>query len=236
MKNRSLSTPAFISCAVFFLCSFENPKNEIENLISEEQNEPFDAIIVPGVPYENKSLEIILKERIFWAKYLYDTKIAKNIIFSGGSVYTPFVEGEVMRIYADSLGIPHEHTFSETKAEHSTENVYYSLQIAKKLGFKKIAVATDPYQAVLIRNFIRKFCPEVKILKIIYSKIDTKNSPWPTIDASSAYTESFESLILRENKIKRFKGTMGKNIMFNAKDSSEFNQRAFAYTKIRKHF
>jgi uncharacterized SAM-binding protein YcdF (DUF218 family) len=236
MKKRSLSTPAFLSCAFLVMCSFENPKNEIEKLIAEEQTDPFDAIIVPGVPYENESLEIILKQRILWAKYLYDKGIAKNIIFSGGSVYSPYVEGEIMRIYADSLGIPHEHTFSETKAEHSTENVFYSLQMAKKLGFKKIAVATDPYQAVLIRSFVRKFCPEVKILKVIYTKIDTKNTPWPEIEPNSAYAENFESLITRENKVKRFKGTMGKNIVFNAKDSSEFNRKVPTYTKFRKHF
>lgn len=236
MKKRSLSTPAFLSCAFFICCSFENPKNEIEHFISEEQSDPFDVIIVPGVPYENKSLELILKERIFWAKYLYEKGIAKNIIFSGGSVYTPFVEGKIMRIYADSLGIPHQHTFSETKAEHSTENVFYSLQMAKKLGFKKIAVATDPYQAILIRSFVRKFCPEVKILKIIYTKIDTKNSPWPEIEPSSAYSANFESLITRQNKIKRFKGTMGRNIVFSEADSSEFKRNAPTYTKLRKHF
>src|SRR4051812_23617994 len=108
MKKRSLSTPTFLSFALFICCSFENPKNETDSFISEEQEDPFDVIIVPGVPYENKSLEIILKERMLWAKYLYDKGIAKNIIFSGGSVYTPYVEGVIMRIYADSLGIPHE--------------------------------------------------------------------------------------------------------------------------------
>jgi uncharacterized SAM-binding protein YcdF (DUF218 family) len=236
MKKRSLSTPAFLSCALFICCSFENPKNESEYLFSEEQDDPYDVIIVPGVPYENESLEIILKERMLWAKYLYDKGIAKNIIFSGGSVYTPFVEGEIMRIYADSLGIPHEHTFSETKAEHSTENVFFSLQMAKKLGFKKIAVATDPYQAVLIRSFIRKFCPEVKILKVVYTKIDTKNTPWPEIESGSAHSENFESLITRQNKIKRFKGTMGRNIVFNETDSIEFNRKVPTYTKFRKHF
>jgi uncharacterized SAM-binding protein YcdF (DUF218 family) len=220
--KRSLSTP-FLSCALFLLCSYDKPSEESTDL-NEEAANPYDVIIVPGVPYKNASMKTVLKARILWAKYLYERGIAKNIIFSGSSVYTPYVEGKIMRIYADSLGIPAKNTFSEIQAEHSTENVFYSLQMAKKLGFKRIAVATDHYQAFLINGFIRRNCPEVKIITIVYNKINL-NAPWPEIDATSAGADNFVSLVKRENRFKRLKGTMGKNINYNEKDSSNFIRR-----------
>ncbi|HEY0029922.1 MAG TPA: YdcF family protein [Bacteroidia bacterium] len=221
--KRSLSAPTFLGCAFLLLCSYDKANKESIDL-NEEAANPYDVIIVPGVPYQEPSMKTILKMRILWAKYLYERGITKNIIFSGSSVYTPFVEGKIMKIYADSLGIPSEHTFSEEEAEHSTENIYYSVQLAREHGFKRIAVATDQYQALLIGSYIRKFFPEVKILTIDYNKINLKAS-WPIIDDSSAYADNFVSLVKRESRFKRFKGTMGKNIIYNEKDSSVYNRR-----------
>src|SRR6476620_7819913 len=70
---------------------------------------PYDVIIVPGVPYDAAQVSQIYKARMLWAKWLYDRKIAKNIIFSGSAVHTPYVEAQTMKIMADSMGIPSEH-------------------------------------------------------------------------------------------------------------------------------
>lgn len=217
MKS-SLSTPTFLGCLFILLCSYDKSNKESNNL-NEEQENPYDVIIVPGVPFQEPSMKMVLKARILWAKYLFERGIAKNIIFSGGSVYTPYVESKVMKIYADSLGIPSKNTFSEEEAEHSTENIFYSVQMAKELGFKRIAVATDGYQACLIKGYVKKKFPEVKIITINYKKINM-HGEWPEIDAESAYAENFVSLAKRENKIKRMKGTMGMNVIDQAKDSS----------------
>ena len=225
MNYRTFSTPAFLSCALSFLCSYDYLHPEKQNLERIKSTGPYDVIIVPGVPYQNPTFKIILKARILWAKYLFDQHIAKNIIFSGSSVYTPYKEGEIMRIYADSLHIPSSHTFSETRAEHSTENIYYSLLMAKKLGFKKIAVATDQYQAVILDRFIIKNCPEVKVIPIEYNKINLLTTILPEIDPSSAHVDTFVSLVKRENRIKRFKGTMGRNISFAKNDSTDFQEK-----------
>jgi hypothetical protein len=160
-----------------------------------------------------------MKARILWAKYLYDHKVTKNIIFSGSSVYTPYVEGQIMKIYADSIGLPSTNTYSEVEAEHSTENIYYSMLMAKKMGFKRVAVATDQYQAIIINRYIKNMFPELKIIPIQYDKIKTRTAPWPIIDASSAYDDTFVSLVKRENRVKRFKGTLGKNINYNENGS-----------------
>lgn len=224
--NRSLSCPTFLSYILCFFCSSDYAQSITQNLENENDSVPYDVIIVPGVPYTDPTFAIILKARLLWSKYLFENKIAKNIIYSGSSVYTPFVEGKIMRIYADSLQIPSEHTFSETQAEHSTENIYYSLLMAKELGFKKVGVATDQYQTLLIARYIKKNCPEVTIIPIEYKKIHLMKTPWPEINPNSAYVNDFVSIVERETRIKRLKGTMGMNINYARKDSVEYASKS----------
>ena len=212
MKNLNLTTPAVLSCALIVLCSYNKPDLARKDVEEKRKSDPYDVIIVPGVPYQYASMRSVLKARVLWAKYLYENGFTKNIIFSGSSVYSPYIEGEIMRIYADSLGIPAAHTFAETEAEHSTENIYYSLMMAQEMGFKKIAVATDKYQAVIINKFIKRKCPAIEIVTIEYNKINLPNAMWPEIDPESAYVNTFVSLPKRENYFKRMKGTLGKNI------------------------
>src|SRR5579871_1824586 len=156
-----------------------------------------------------------MKGRIYWSKYLFDHGIAKNIMYSGSSVYSPYYEGEVMALYAKALGIPAEHIFTETKAEHSTENIYYSYKKAKKLGFITIALASDPFQSKSLRKFIRKkIDAEVAVIPMV---IDTMKMIEPTmtdpeIDYQKAYNPNFISLTKREGFWKRLRGTMGKNM------------------------
>ncbi|MDF2437388.1 MAG: YdcF family protein [Bacteroidota bacterium] len=226
MNYKKIYTPAFLSCAISFLCSYDQPKQKNKESHKDKANDVYDVIIVPGAPYLDPSMKLVLKSRILWAKYLYDHKLAKNIIFSGSSVYSPYVEGKIMRIYADSLNIPSEHTFSETKAQHSTENIFYSVEMARKLGFKRIAVATDHYQMVILNYYIKKNFPDVTILPIDYKKIDLINAAWPEIDETPAYVEDFVSLIKRESRSERFKGTLGKNVSFTQNDSTYENSRS----------
>ena len=159
-------------------CSFKHyAKKSYEKAAVEK---PFDVIIVPGVPYEKENTTSVMKMRIFWAKQLYDSGFTKNIIFSGSAVYSPYVEGIAMKVIADSLGIPSDHTFSETKAEHSSENVYYSWKMAKEMGFQKIAMATDPFQSRLLRSFTKKYCPGVKAIPIVFDRLQSDDSPLPS--------------------------------------------------------
>jgi uncharacterized SAM-binding protein YcdF (DUF218 family) len=216
--KRSLSTPILLGCGIILLCSSQKNRKEPLDLNCEAQN-PYDVIIVPGVPYQVSSMETVLKARIFWAKYLYERGVAKNIIFSGSSVYTPFVEGRIMKMYADSLGIPANHTFSEEEAEHSTENVFYSVRMAREMGFRRIALATDHYQAFLLGKYMKNHFPDVPVLPIAYRHINIR-AEWPLIADTTAFSDYFVSLVKRENRIKRLKGTLGMNIVYNEKDSS----------------
>ncbi len=233
MNHRHFSTSVFISWALCFAFSDAEAKTKKQLPDKQKELEHYDVIIVPGVPYKDPKLEIIFKARMLWANYLYQNGVTDNIIFSGGAVYNSFVEGKIMKIYADSLHIPSAHTFSETQAEHSTENVYYSLLMAKQLGFKKIAVATDQYQAIIIRNFMRKNCPDVDLVLIDFKKINLITAPWPEIEPSSACMDNFVSLVDRENKVKRFKGTLGKNIDYASNDSIAAKEKQAIYPAVK---
>ena len=181
------------------------------------KEKPFDVIIVPGVPYDKAATTSVMTLRLYWAKHLYDSGFTKNIIFSGSSVYTHFVEGIAMKIMADSLGIPPDHTFYETKAEHSTENIYFSWKMAREKGFQKIALATDPYQAALLRRFMRRYTPGVKNIPIVFSLLDIDDRSLPKIDTSAAFVQNFVPLTKREGFWERFQGTMGKRVREDVK-------------------
>ncbi|HMG88604.1 MAG TPA: ElyC/SanA/YdcF family protein [Chryseolinea sp.] len=191
-------------------CSFKHyAKKSYEKALKEK---PFDVVIVPGVPYEKENTTSVMKMRIYWAKLLYDSGFTKNIIFSGSAVYSHFVEGIAMKIIADSLGIPSDHTFSETKAEHSTENVYYSWKMAQEMGFQKIALASDPFQSRVLRSFAKKYCPGVKAIPIVFDLLQIDDKPLPLIDTTNSYRPDFVSIMERESFWQRLRGTMGKRI------------------------
>lgn len=191
-------------------CSFSSKTTK--RLLDESKNESYDMIVVPGVPLEDGKWSRVMKARIYWAKYLYEKGIAKNIMFSGSAVYSPYVEAEIMSLYAQALGIPKENIYVESKAEHSTENIYYSYNKALKLGFKTVALASDPFQTRMLKKFSRSNVSEdVKLIPIVIDTLRMIEPEMidPVIDIRSAYVENFVSLPERENFFERLRGTMG---------------------------
>ena len=178
-------------------------------------NKSYDMIIVPGIPLEDSlQWSRIMRGRVYWAKFLFDKGIAKNIMFSGSAVHTPYYEATVMALYAEAIGIPEKNIFTELKAEHSTENLYYSYKQSKKLGFKTIALASDPFQSKQLRSFAHlRLSRDIGIIPFV---VDTlllieplmKN---PVIDYQQAFKKDFISLEKRESRWKRIKGTIGWN-------------------------
>ncbi|HEY0652600.1 MAG TPA: YdcF family protein [Chryseosolibacter sp.] len=200
-------------------CTFTHYANK--SYAEAKKAKPYDVVIVPGVPFEGENTTGVMKMRLFWAKHLYDSGYTRNIIFSGSSVYSPYVEGIVMKTMADSLGIPPEHTFSETKAEHSTENAYYGYRMAKQLGFSKIALATDPFQSGMLRSFMRRFCPGMRSVPIIFGTLNIDDKQLPKIDSTAGYVPAFVSITERESFWQRMRGTLGKKVKEEAKADME---------------
>jgi len=206
--------------AILSSCAFS--KRTCIKYYTKASTKTYDMIIVPGVPLATDSLQWsrIMKARVYWSKYLYDKGIAKNIMYSGGAVHTPYYEAMIMAMYAEAIGIPKEHIYTEIKAEHSTENIYYCYKKSKKAGFETIALATDPFQAKQMRKFTRRLDPSIDLIPIIYDSLKTMEPTMinPSIEYKQAFKENFKSLEEREGFWKRTRGTFGKNIDKNAYD------------------
>ncbi len=220
MKYTTLILSLLISLILLNACT--STKFAQKTFAAAKLNAPYDVVIVPGLPYDDSnSLNIILSARMLWSKKLYDEGTTKNIIYSGAAVSTPYLEGIAMKTIADEMGIPNEHTFAETKAEHSTENVWYSYLLAKKLGFTKIALATDPFQTKMLKRFLLKRLNGMPALPIIFLDLDptnNRNLTIPKINPSEAFVKDFIPLNKREGFFKRYAGTRGKHIDFTKTD------------------
>ena len=173
-------------------------------------NKTFDVAIVPGVPFKNAQWDSVMKGRVLWADFLYKRGIIRNIIFSGSAVYSPYYEAKIMGLYAQQLGIPDSNIFYDTKAEHSTENIYYSYELAREKGFKTIALVTDPFQSSLTKGFTRRrFATKIQHIPFLVDTLKKLNGSDYTIDPVSAFESEFKSITERENWFKRFRGTLG---------------------------
>jgi len=203
--------------ALLNACSFS--EKTTERYLKQATGKTYDMIAVPGVPYTEAGWDSTMKARVYWSKYLYDKGIAKNIMYSGSSVASPYYEGKIMALYAVAIGIPKEHVYTEIKAEHSTENLYYVYLRSKKLGFTSIALATDPFQAKQLKRFARiRIENGADLIPIVFDTLRAMQ-PYminPKIDDKQAYNSNFIPLKKRESFWKRLRGTMGKNIDYKA--------------------
>lgn len=174
---------------------------------------PYDVVIVPGVPYKDKSMSDVMNFRVRWAKKLYDEGVTKNVIFSGSAVYTPYVEGKVMALMGEKIGIPKEHIFVEDKAEHSTENMYYGYLLAKKLGFNHIAVASDQYQTFMLSEVHERFkLYGIGFLPMTISFMRSADKDPILINPETAMVDDFVALPERQSFSERLRGTRGKYV------------------------
>lgn len=194
-------------------CSFSQRKSLA--FLKASEGKTYDAIIVPGYPFTEPAWHDVMRARVYWAKWLFDRGFAKNLIFSGSSVYSPYIEGKIMGLYAKAIGIPESSIFVEAFAEHSTENLFYAVKLGKKTGFKSFALASDPFQCKMLKGFARRHWDgELALLPFVFDSLE--NYPeriyTPSIPFHEAKVEPFISLTEREGFFKRLKGTRGKSI------------------------
>lgn len=202
-----------VSCLLF------KPSAAKMNRRALKAHKQYDAVIVPGIQFIEPAWDKVLQLRLIWAKHLYDKGITKNIITSGTSVYTPYVEAKIMAEYLVAMGVPREHVLIEDRAEHSTENLWYGYKLAKKRGFKAIALCSDPFQSKMLYRFAkRRTKREVYFLPAIFDTIRTLPHDTPVINYKTLKVEDFVPITEKYSKWQRFKGTMGRNINFREKE------------------
>jgi hypothetical protein len=211
-----------IAIMVISIASCGSTQRAFENV---RQQMPFDAVIVPGVPFDTAWSDV-MRMRVLWSYHLYKNGYTNNIIFSGSAVYSPYIESRIMAEYAEALGVPSEHIFTEERAEHSTENVFYSYYMAKDLGFQNVALATDPFQTKMVKSFAKKKKLDIAYIPAIFDTIKTNYANVnATIDPTWAEVENFEALPDREGFWKRFAGTLGKNLKYTPDQITDANMK-----------
>lgn len=187
-----------ISIALFAFSKYQFRYVPKQVLAETRLEQPYDAVIVPGIPFHNMEWDWLMKMRVYWGVYLYKEGITKNIIFSGSAVHTAYIEAEIMALYAQQLGIPKEHIFIEPNALHSTENVDYSCIIANNECLHRVAVATDPFQSWFLKFYIAKHNLPVASLPAVIDITDTMDKHPITIDPSDAFVKDHIPLKERE--------------------------------------
>lgn len=176
----------------------------------------YDVVIVPGVPFYEPYWDKVMQMRVLWAKYLFDRGLAKNIITSGSSVYSPYVEAEIMAAYLKAMGVPESKLFIEGTAEHSTENMWYGYKLAKKKGFKSVALCSDPFQSKMLYRYAKvKLKKDVYFLPTIFDTLSTLPQDTPVINYEPLRVQNFVPIGKRQSTWKRWRGTLGKNIDYS---------------------
>lgn len=187
-----------------------SPKKRLQKIA---EIKPVDVVIVPGLPLYQGQWDTLLKTRMLWSEFLIKKGYARYVLYSGNAVYTPWMEGPSMALIAQKLGIDSTQILVDTMAEHSTENLHYSYLIAKAKGFKRIAVATDPFQCAMLHKFAKKnFEEEIYFLPVIYDSIKVRTGVEVYIDTTLTKKKNFRSLEERQGYKDRLKGTRGKQI------------------------
>lgn len=228
------STLFIRSCIVLFGCLFLNSCNAYYNLFYTDPKKcfeeciikkPYDVVIVPGFPYDSTSMNKVLEQRIKWAYFLYKKGYTKNIIFSGSAVHSPYVEAEIMRLYALQLGVKEENIFTETKAEHSTENLYNSYVMAKDAGFNTIAFASHPAQTSFMKPFKRKFKLDIDFIPVIEDSLQSLNVNLKSLDVKPLFIPEFIALKERESLLKSLRGTRGHNVKVAIRKAKKLDRK-----------
>lgn len=183
-----LVVTAFSSCAIFH-------HSTALTYHKHATAAPYDAVIIPGHPYDSANASPMFKARLLWAVELHRKGIAKHIIFSGGAVHTPYVEAVAMKNFAIKLGVPDSCITVEPHARHTHENISLGTKLADHKGFCRVAIATDPIQTWAIKNLWNKAHRHVSLLPFDFRDMPHYyNTNLPTADVAAAYVHNFVPL------------------------------------------
>ncbi len=217
--HKKLIVCSLLAISIFSYCSLFVPSSSKLYKRALKKHPQYDAVIVPGVPFNEPEWDKVMLMRVVWSVHLYKRGYTKNIIMSGGAVYTPYVEAKIMKQYAIALGVPEQNVFVEERAEHSTENIWYSFNLGKKHGFTNIALCSDPFQTRLLYRFGKKRIEGLCFLPTLFDTLRTLSHETPVIEYKHLKLDSsFVALPDRESKWQRLRGTQGKHIDFKTKD------------------
>ena len=117
----------------------------IYNYSKEYSEEKCDVAIVLGAGTSNGKISPIFKERINHSIYLYNNKIIKMIILTGGyGSKQKQSDSKIAKNYLLTKNIPVDAILIEEKSRYTIENLIESKQIMDSLKFNSALIVTDP--------------------------------------------------------------------------------------------
>jgi uncharacterized SAM-binding protein YcdF (DUF218 family) len=135
---RILSIVAAIAVIFVLVTYFSIP-------MSDTQQQTFDVILVLGNPAnDNGSIATVARSRVIEGIRQYRAGAAPRLLMTGGAVKNKFAEGNVMRQFAISQGVPADEVFAETQSRNTIQNVFYSYQIMQAHHWTSAMVVSSP--------------------------------------------------------------------------------------------
>ncbi len=110
---------------------------------------PADVIVVLAGK-ENKRVEYgvkLFKED--WAR-------KDRIIMSGGPLVWKYTAADLMKLQAESLGIPRKNILLEDRSMTTTQEAEYTREILHKYGYRSVILVTSPYESKRAAVIFRK--------------------------------------------------------------------------------
>jgi uncharacterized SAM-binding protein YcdF (DUF218 family)/glycosyltransferase involved in cell wall biosynthesis len=125
---------------------------------------PADAIVVlAGGVGESGRAGVGVQERVSKAVSLYRDGVAPRVIISSGFVFT-LREAEVMKAIAVDNGVPADAIILEERASNTFENVQFTTEILRKMGWRRIALVSSPYHMRRATMTWRKVAPDIAVV------------------------------------------------------------------------
>lgn len=144
-------TAGFTGANILLFCvMFRRPK------VRWEQDK-YDCAIVCGCRAgDDGQPSEILKTRVEKAVELWKERKVQYLIMSGAGVYNHYVEAEVMKRYAEELGVPKEYILEEKQAVSTYHNLLYSGRMMRNCGFKDCVVVTSGWHLRKADHYARR--------------------------------------------------------------------------------
>lgn len=129
----------------------------IHNFSKNYSEEKSDIAIVLGAAIQEGQLSPVFRERINHGIYLYNKKIVKQILLTGGYGKGENVsESAVAKKYALSQGVPADAILIEEVSKYTIQNLIESKKIIDSLHLKSALLVSDPYHMKRAMDLAKK--------------------------------------------------------------------------------
>ena len=122
------------------------------------KRERYDCAVVCGCPAgEGGVPSRVMKTRVEKAVELWREGKAEKLIFSGAAVKNSYVEAEVMKAYAWTLGVPDDVVITEPEAVSTYHNMKLVKPLMENNGLKNCIVVTNSWHLRKAAHYADKF-------------------------------------------------------------------------------